>query len=134
MTAQKSSRHVPACPSCGLPVESGGFKISEKVKTALALLLVGYIVVSALLLRASLPPEMRRHQRPADWDVWLQPLSREPIFQIVVGIGVALGALIFYWDFFYEIYANWQAKHKATLKEPKKAYRYKCRACGREWS
>jgi hypothetical protein len=134
MTAPKTSRHSPACPSCGLPVKSGGFKISEKAKTALAIFVVGYFMVSGLLLRASLPPEMRRRQRTVEWDAWLQPLAREPVFQIIVGVGLGLGILIFYWDFFHEIYANWQAKRKEIVKEPKKAYRYKCRACGREWN
>jgi hypothetical protein len=134
MTAPKTSRHSPACPSCGMPVKSGGPKISEQVKMALALLLLGYIVVSALLLRASLPIEMRRRPRVFEWDAWLQPLSREPAFQIVVGIGFALGLLVFYWDFFQEIYEKWQARQKVTAREPKKAYRYKCRACGREWN
>jgi hypothetical protein len=134
MADRKETRHAPACPSCGQPVSSG-FKVNEKVKMTLAVVLIGYVITSALLFGLSLPPEMRRHGRQAvEWDAWMQPLSREPVFQIVVGIGVALGALIFYWDFFYDIYENWQAKRKETVNEPKRAYRYKCRACGREWN
>jgi hypothetical protein len=133
MTIRKTSRHVPACPTCGQPVSADLFKINEQVKTALAMVLIGYVIVSALLLGLSLPPEMRRHNRTAEWDTWLQPLSREPVFQIVVGVGVALGALILYWDWFQDQYEKWQAKRQETVKAPKKAYKYKCRTCGQEW-
>jgi hypothetical protein len=134
MIDRKESHHIPACPACGQPVSPGFFKISEKVKMVLVLALVGYVIASALLLGLSLPPEMRRHQRTAEWDTWMQPLSREPAFQIVVGVGVALGVLIFYWDWFQNMYENWQKKREKPVKEPKAVYKYKCRVCGREWN
>jgi hypothetical protein len=136
MAERKEKRHRPACPSCGRPVTSGflPFKISEPVKMILVFLLIGYVMVSSLFLRMSFPPEMRRNNTPASFDSWMQPLSREPVFQIFVGLGIVLGVLIFYWDWFQEIYENWQRQREGSLKKHKPEYRYKCRSCGREWN
>jgi hypothetical protein len=120
----------PTCPSCGQPIGSG-FPL---VKTVLAVLLVGYIIVSAFLLRMSMPPEMRRVKTPTSFDSWLQPLSGQPIFQIIVMGGFVAGLLVFYWDWFESLYKTWREKRGDSPKPPEKKYRYKCRSCGWEWS
>ena len=136
MANKEKTRRVRACPSCGRPVTFGilPFEISNQVKMLLAVLLIGYVFVSALLLRMSMPPDMRRNAGPASFDSWMQPLSREPIFQIIVGSGFVIGVLIFYWDWFQEIYESWKAQWEDSHKKPKREYRYKCRSCGREWN
>ena len=123
------------CPSCGEPVRPGflQIKLSEKAKTVLALLIVGYVVLSGFLLRLSIPPEMKRRswtEHPDNLtrliDSLSLSLSNTPVIPIIAGSGLIVGLGIFYWDYFQEIYENWKKKHGKENK-------HKCRSCGWEW-
>jgi hypothetical protein len=136
MPDTKKNHQVPVCPTCGEPVRFDFVysKTSDKVKAILVLSLVGYFVLSLLLLGLSLPLEMRRHQTAASYDAWLQPLSKEPLFQLVIGIGLVSGFLIFYLDWFHTLYENRQKKRKASMQDRGEGFKYTCRSCGRQWN
>ena len=141
---------VAACPSCGLPVQSQSvrFKINETVKLLLVLLIIAYIVISIILLAASMPLEMRRgcnrnlpEQQPksCQYDeiyLLLQPLYKETAYQIFIGGGLITGILIFYWDWFQHIYENWKKKREPSMEISTngKKYKYECRHCGKRWN
>jgi hypothetical protein len=124
--AKRRKFRKPICPSCGQPVGSG-FPL---VKTALVILLLGYILASNILLRVS----MCRNEFATSLDNQLRPLFSQPVFQIIVIIGLAAGLLIFYWDWFEDLYMAWKEKRGDSPETPEKEYRYKCRFCGHEWN
>jgi hypothetical protein len=155
MTDRKENHRVPICPSCGEPVTFGlvHLKLSDKAKTVLVLSLVGYMILSIFLLVLSASPEMRRGCSTFDqrWQVpyialnpdrcndneftlWLKHLNQEPAFQVFVGGGIAIGILIFYWDWLRNVYENWQRKREQTIQKHGKMYKYECRHCGRQWN
>lgn len=139
---------IPICPTCGQPVKPSFlyFKINEKVKLLFFVLLIGYVILSIFVLATSMPPEMRRgcnryppHQLPdrcKDDKLYslLQPLYKEPVFQVFIGSGAAAGLLIFYWDWLQNIYENWQRKRKNLIQKSRKLYKYECRHCGQQWN
>lgn len=127
--------------------------MNDTVKLVLVVLLLGYIILSIILLALSAPPEFgkgcgnfdwRLHVpfitpnpdrcRETDFDKLMKPVYQNPAFQIFVGGGVVLGISIFYWDWLQQIFENWQKKRKPLIQKREKAYRYKCRYCGREWN
>ncbi|MBC7877734.1 MAG: hypothetical protein H7Y59_11250 [Anaerolineales bacterium] len=132
MTDKEEDQRIPICPSCGQP-----FTVSllDKVKLIFFILLLGYVVLSMILLVMSVPAELRRHQTNPlpPWDSWLQPFSNEPIFKIFVGGSVLIGVLILYWDWLQNIYKNWQMKRGNPLEKREKVYKYICHSCGQQW-
>jgi predicted RNA-binding Zn-ribbon protein involved in translation (DUF1610 family) len=152
MKPENDNRPVPQCPSCGLPIKRD-FRLSNSVKMVLALLLVGYAVLSVMIFLAGTPPEMRKgcgsfdyriqlpfftpnpeRCRETDSDLWLKSLLSEPSFQILIGGGLAAGFLIFYVDWFQELYRKWRTKRSETFSEDIHRHKYKCRKCGYQWN
>jgi hypothetical protein len=142
----------PVCPSCGQP-EKRGFRLSNTVKMVLALLLVGYAVLSVMIFLAGTPPEMRKgcgsfdyriqlpfftpnpeRCRESESDLWLKSLLNEPGFQIFIGGGLAAGLLIFYYDWFEDLYQKWKIKRETSELEFDRHHKHKCRNCGFEWN
>jgi hypothetical protein len=140
------------CPSCGTPVKRK-FQVSEKVKIALTLLLVGYVVFSVYIFLAGAPPEMRRGCRSIDYRIHLPFVTRNfdhcreseyykfvetlrviPGFQMFVYGGLLAGILIFYYDWFEEMYRKWKEKRAAENPNNEIRCKNKCRNCGREWN
>ena len=155
MKAKKENQPVPVCPSCGKPVQSGFWhlQLDDKAKTLLVVFLLGYITLSIFLLLLSVPPELRKgcsgfdrrwiipyvtpnqdRCRDTQFDIVMKPLYQQPVFQAVVGSGVALGVLLFYWDGLQTMYQNWQRKREPPNQKHGKIYRYKCRHCGQQWN
>jgi hypothetical protein len=136
MIGSEKDHRALRCPACGESVRLGfgQFTTKEKVKAVLVLSLVGYFVVSVFLLGLSLPPDMRRHNTPTSYDPWLQLLSSQPIFQMLVGGGLVIGVLAFYLDWFHTLYVNWRKKRAGSREPAQAAYKYTCRSCGRQWN
>jgi hypothetical protein len=152
MKDQERQRQAPVCPSCGQPVKIG-FKINDKIKMLLVILSLSYVVLSTILTGMSSPPEMRRGCGAYDWrwqvpyitpdpnrckdtefTSWMKQINKTPAFQIFVGGGLATGVFILYWDWFQEVYQNWQKKRKKLSQESRKRYKYKCHNCGKQWN
>lgn len=152
MINENDHKRSPVCPSCGETVNRG-FRLNNTVKMVLALLLVGYVVLSVMIFLAGTPPEMRKgcgsfdyriqlpfftpnpeRCRETDSDLWLKSLLNETGFQIFIGGGLAAGLLIFYYDWFEDLYQKWKARHVESNSNFNKPYRHKCRNCGREWN
>lgn len=155
MKDRSKNQRAPVCPSCGQPVRPGflHFRINDTVKLVLVVLLLGYVILSVMLLALSAPAEFRKgcgsfdprwqipfiapnpdRCRETDFDKLMEPVYHNPAFQIFVGSGVVLGVLIFYWDGVQQMYENWQKKREAPLQKQKNAYKHKCRYCGRQWN
>jgi hypothetical protein len=148
MTNGAKNHQAPVCPSCGEPVRFGflHFKISEKVKMLLVVLLIGYAILSVFISAVMLPPELRRHcnyydsqHRPdyckdTEFTLWVRPLNKDPALQIFVGSGLAIGILVFYWDWLQNLYENWQRKQGKVVQKREKIYKYKCCNCGQQWN
>jgi hypothetical protein len=143
---------APVCPSCGQPLRRG-FRVNNTVKTVLALMLVGYAVLSVMIFLAGTPPEMRKgcgsfdHRlqvpfitrnldrcRETESYLWLRSLLDETGFQIFIVGGLAAGLLIFYYDWFERLYQKWKVKRADSNPEIDRLYKHKCRNCGREWN
>ena len=108
MTDKQKDHLKPICPSCGQPFT---FSLVDKVGFIVFTLLLGYVLLSMILFMMSLPVGLRRHQtNPAPWDLWMQPLSNEPIFQIFVGGGLVIGVLMIYWNWLQNIYKKLEKK------------------------
>ena len=152
MNHPERQRRAPVCPSCGQPVKVGLFKINEKIKMLLAVLLIGYVLLSVILMGLSTPPELRRGCGPIDWrwqipfgtpdpnrckdtefTLWMKQINKMPAFQIFVGGGLATGIFVLYWDWFQDGYQNWQKKRNHPLQESKKRVPYRCHNCGKQW-
>jgi hypothetical protein len=145
MTNGTKNHQTPVCPSCGEPVHPGflRFKVSDKVKTSFAALLIVYVILSISILAITLPPQLRKycdhydyqHQpdycKDDEFTLWVQPLNKEPVLLAFIGSGLAIGVLIFYWDWLQDFYENWQRKRGKVIQKNKKAYKHKCRHCGR---
>lgn len=145
MMDEKKPR-VPVCPSCGQPVPFGflRFRISDKVIIWLALLLIGYFILSLLILAAISPVTgagrgCRRydyihkpdHCKDTEFKLSVRPLNDDPAFRVFVGVGLAMGPLVFYWDWLQSLYENRRRKQGKAGEKDKK--RYTCRHCGRQW-
>lgn len=141
----------PVCPSCGTPLRRG-LRLNETAKMVLAILLVGYVVLSTMIFLASTPPEMRKGCGSYDYRIqvpfvtpnpercretesylWLKSLLNEPGFQIFIGGGLAAGILIFYVDWFEEQYRKWKEKQASSNPDYERSLKYKCRNCGYQW-
>jgi hypothetical protein len=148
MTSEKNQQ-APVCPSCGRPVRFGflRFRISDKVKILLALLVIGYFILSLLILVAVSPATgtgrgCRRYDyiHQPDWckdtefKLWVRPVNDEPALQVFVGVGLASGVLLLYWDWLQDRYENWQRKRGKTVQKHGTIYKYKCRYCGQQWN
>lgn len=144
--ASKEKKQIPVCPSCGEPVRFGflRFRISDKVKIFLALFLVGYFILSLLILAAISHATgngrgCRRydyiHQpdycKDTEFKLSVRPLNDDPALQVFVGVGLAAGVLLFYWDWLQDVYENWQRKWGKVIQKHGKIYT--CRNCGRQW-
>jgi len=152
MNDENGNQSTPKCPSCGTPLRHG-FRLSNTVKMILALLLVGYAVLSVMIFLAGTPPEMRKGCGSYDYRIqlpfftpnpercqetesylWLKSLLNETGFQIFIGGGLAAGLLIFYYDWFEDLYQKWKAKRVESNPRMDQHYKHKCRNCGREWN
>jgi hypothetical protein len=147
MTSEKNQR-APVCPSCGQPVASGflRFKISDKVKIWFGLLIIGYLILSILILAIVSPPQDRRHCnrydyqhqpdycKDTDFTLWVRPLNDIPALRVFVAGGLAAGVLLLYWDWLQNLYEEWQRKRGKLAQKHGKIYKYKCRHCGQEWN
>ena len=146
---------MPICPSCGQPARVGLYhrRMNSQVKQALVLGLLGYVVLSILLLGISTPREMRRgcgtfdsrlqipyitpdpnRCKDTEFTLWLKPLTRQPVLQAFVAGGLITGVLLFYWDGLQKNYENWQKKREATAQKHGKTHAHQCRRCGRQWN
>lgn len=147
MTNTEQDHQAPVCPSCGQPVRFGflRFRISDKVKILLALLLIGYFILSLLILAVVSPVTgagrgCRRYDyiHQPDWckdtefKLWMRPLNDEPALQVFVAGGLVAGILFLYWDWLQDRYENWQRKREKPMQKHRKIY--KCRYCGRQWN
>jgi hypothetical protein len=142
----------PVCPSCGQPLRSG-FRLNNSVKMVLALMLVGYAVLSVMIFLAGTPPEMRKGCGSFDYRLhvpfvtpnpvrcqetesylWLKSVLNETGFQIFIGGGLAAGLLIFYFDWFEDLYRKWKAKRLDQDPDSAGSYKYTCKNCGHQWN
>jgi hypothetical protein len=148
MTNRGKNHQATVCPFCGQPVTFGflRFKISDKVKILLAVLVIGYAILSISILAMVLPPELRKYCNHYDYQhqpdyckdneftLSVQSLNKELALQIFVGGGLAIGVLIFYWDWLQNMYENWQRKRGKLVQKHEEMYKYKCRHCGWQWN
>ncbi|CAG1013339.1 hypothetical protein ANAEL_04673 [Anaerolineales bacterium] len=150
MTSGEKKRQTPVCPSCGQPVRFRllNFKINDKVKILLILLAIGYFTLSLLIMvvisprQTGLGKACRRydyiHQpvwcKDTEFKLSVRPLNDIPALQVFVGVGLAVGILLLYWDWLQELYENWQRKPGKPVPKVVKTYKYTCRNCGREWN
>jgi hypothetical protein len=148
--ANKEKNQIPVCPSCGQPVRFGflRFKVSDKVKIALILLVIGYFVLSLLIITVISPRQIGAgkscrgydyiHQpdwcKDTEFKLWVRPLNDNPALQVFVAGGLAAGVLLLYWDWLQNLYENWQRKRGKPIGEVVKKYKYTCRSCGRQWN
>lgn len=148
MMGEKKPRAF-VCPSCGQPVRFGflRFKVSDKVKIALILLVIGYFILSLLIIVVISPRQIGMgktcrhydslHQpewcKDTEFKLWVRPLNDNPALRVFVAAGLAAGVLLLYWDWLQNLYENWQRKRGKAVEKRRKAYQYKCRSCGREW-
>jgi uncharacterized membrane protein (Fun14 family) len=148
--ANKEKDQVPVCPSCGQSVPLGylRFKVSDKVKIALILLVIGYFTLSLLVMAvissrdSAMGRGCRRYDyiHKPDWckdtefKLWVRPLNDEPALQVFVGVGLAAGVLLLYWDWLQNLYEDWQRKRGKPAQKVMKTYKYTCRNCGKQWN
>ena len=145
----REKKQIPVCPSCGQPIRSGFFRfeVSDKVKVVLALLMIGYFALSLLIMVAISPATGRgrgcrrydyTHQpdwcKETEFKLSVRLLNDVPALQVFVGGGLAMGLLVFYWDWLENMYENWQQKREKLVQERGKIYKYMCRHCGRQWN
>jgi hypothetical protein len=131
------NHRTPTCPACGQRVSSSFFpvKVNEKVKVVLVILLLIYMSSSVFLCFLSIPPGfMLKHGQPVPGFPWMQPIAREPMFQGFVAGGIALGILVFYWEWGQTLFENWREKRGDIKGKPSPAHRYTCRSCGHQWN
>lgn len=100
------------------------FKISDKVKIFLALSLIGYFIVSLLIMVVITPHESGTGKRCRRYDYihqpdWckdtefklsVRPLNDDPVLRVFVAGGLAAGVFLLYWDWLQNLYASWQRK------------------------
>jgi hypothetical protein len=119
----------------------------------LALLLVGYIVFSVMVFLSGTPPEMRKGCGSYDYRIhlpfftpnpercretesylWLESVLNVPGVQLFIWGGLAAGILIFYYDWFEELYRKWKARRAAENPDDGHRHTYRCRNCGHQWN
>ncbi len=155
MKQQEENRQPRICPSCGQPAKAGFilFTINDKAKMILTVLLLGYVMLSLILLGISASPEMRRGCGAFDWrwythsttpdpnrckdtefTLWMKQINKAPTFRVFVGGGIATGVFLLYWEWFQGVHSNWQRKKKIIVQKLGQRYKYKCRYCGKQWN
>lgn len=152
MTEVEENTRIRMCPSCGTPVKPK-FQVNEKVKMTLALLLVGYVLICVMIFLAGTPVEMRKgcgsfdyrihlpfftpnpeRCRETETSLWFESMLNLPGIQLFIGGGLLAGLLIFYYDWFEEMYRKWKAKRTAENPDNEIRYKNKCQNCGRQWN
>jgi predicted RNA-binding Zn-ribbon protein involved in translation (DUF1610 family) len=154
----KEDRQKFTCPSCGKSNvinfwPKNGFwaaKVSDRIKQILILCVLGYFSFSIFVLVLMSMP-MRSSHRWYELLVnppllptpeWLQPLFKEPAFQIVIGLGFFLPLLIYHVDWWLETIHKWREGREPKVPIIKSSWwrldrhtrRYQCSYCGHEWN
>lgn len=155
MKPQEENRQSRICPSCGQPAKVGYilFTINDKAKMLLTVLLLGYVMLSLILLGMSAPPEMRRgcgffdrrwdtsftipdpnRCKDTEFTLWMKQINKAPTFRVFVGGGIATGVFILYWDWLRGGHRNWHRNREVIVQKFGKRYKYKCHHCGKQWN
>ena len=123
----------PICPACGESVISlRPRSFGEFLKILFALGLLAYAVLGTYLGMVSMASEYpgKTGSIPLEW---LQPLVRQPGFQVFVAGGYLAGFLLFYLDWFESLIEKWRRRRADPEAESRPKHKYTCRYCGHQW-